>query len=73
MIFLPIPVAIVFDTFRQQRGKLVVLDRIKQKEALFVCFMTIDYENKKHITYEQFRRLMDSVYLNKKSYRKLIR
>lgn len=45
LLFLPIPVAIVFDAYRNNRGKLVLIDRIKQREALLACFISLDYKN----------------------------
>jgi hypothetical protein len=44
-ILLPIPVAVVFEAFRTHRSKLVILDRIKQREALLYAFVSLDYRS----------------------------
>jgi two pore calcium channel protein 3 len=44
LLFIPIPVALVFDGYRDNRCKLVIMDRLKQREALLACFIALDYE-----------------------------
>ncbi|EGR34851.1 hypothetical protein IMG5_000790 [Ichthyophthirius multifiliis] len=72
-IFIPIPVAVVFEAFRNQRSKLVIMDRIKQKEALLACFVCLDFNDNKSIDYNIFRQFMSQVYKNKKRYIKRIK
>jgi hypothetical protein len=43
MILLPIPIAVVFDRFRTNRTKILLEDRIREKEGLFLSFVCVDY------------------------------
>jgi hypothetical protein len=38
----PIPVAIVFEAYRNGSCKYVIIDRLKQREALMACFIALD-------------------------------
>jgi len=38
------------------------VDRIKQREALFVCFLYLDYEGEQRIREEYFIELMNEFY-----------
>ena len=38
------------------------MDRIKQREALFVCFLYLDYEGEQRIREENFIELMNEFY-----------
>jgi len=49
----PIPIAFVFESFRKNRFRFVLKDRIKQKEALLACYISLD-NNKKNIDFRLF-------------------
>lgn len=38
------------------------MDRIKQREALFVCFLFLDYEGEQRIREENFIEMMNEFY-----------
>lgn len=61
MLF-PIPVAVVFDSFRTNRSKILLEDRLEQKEALFLCFLIIDRQQKGYIDRSQWDSLIEKVY-----------
>ena len=61
MLF-PIPIAVVFDSFRFNRSKILLEDRLEQKEALFLWFILIDKQQKGYIDHEQWNSLIDRVY-----------
>lgn len=42
LIFLPIPVAVVFDAYKSHRGEILIMDRLRQREALLACFIALD-------------------------------
>ena len=44
MFFVPIPVAVVFDQFRDERTNLLKKDRIREKEALYAVHVCLDFE-----------------------------
>lgn len=44
-IFSSIPGSLIFDKFRETRGKLQLLDEAKMKNSLIVAFITIGEEN----------------------------
>ena len=44
LLFVPIPIAVIFDAFRSFRSKLVVSERIKEREALVACFLSLDID-----------------------------
>lgn len=66
LVFLPIPVSVVFDAYRDNRSKLVIEDRIKQREALLCSFMCLDLMGTKSINEDTFVKFMSGVYLYKK-------
>lgn len=39
--FIPLPIAVVYDGFREKRSELALKDNMKEKEALFACYLTI--------------------------------
>lgn len=41
LIFMPIPIAVVYDSFRVKRSELAMGDNLIEKEALFICFLTL--------------------------------
>lgn len=51
-LFLPIPLAVVYEGFRSFRMEILINDRIKQKTALLTCFICLDTENKGFLTEE---------------------
>jgi len=50
LLLVPIPIAVIFDAFRGNRGALVLKERVKEREALFTCFLCIDMNNKMSVT-----------------------
>lgn len=43
------------------------MDRIKQREALFVCFLYLDYDGEQRIREENFIELMNEFYSREKT------
>ncbi len=41
LFFIPVPIAVVYDGFREKRSLLTIKDNLKEKEALFVCYLTL--------------------------------
>ena len=41
LFFIPIPITIVYDGFRDKRTALAIKDNLKEKEALFACYLTL--------------------------------
>jgi hypothetical protein len=62
LIILPLPVAIIFEAFKINRGKILLKDRLHEKEGLFMAFMCIDYERKGYINLDQWIEFLDSCY-----------
>ena len=73
LLFVPVPVAFVFEAFRSHRSKLVIMDRIKQREALLNAFICLDLENSKSVDQQTFTDFMKIAYMNKGRYIKRIR
>ncbi|KAL4429432.1 hypothetical protein ABPG74_021019 [Tetrahymena malaccensis] len=73
LLFIPIPVSVVYNSFRMHRSKLVILDRFKQREALLSCFIALDFNNQKYIDFKIFNEFMSCLYLKKKSFLKKIK
>ncbi|EAR82678.2 cation channel family transporter (macronuclear) [Tetrahymena thermophila SB210] len=73
LLFIPIPVSVVYNSFRMHRSKLVILDRFKQREALLSCFISLDFNNQKYIDIKIFSEFMSNLYLKKKSFLKKIK
>lgn len=42
---MPIPLALVYESYKTFRIDMLVSDRLKQKEALFDCFICMDLTN----------------------------
>lgn len=42
-LLIPIPVAVVFESFKKNQINLIIEDRLKQRSALFCCFVTLDF------------------------------
>lgn len=45
MLLIPIPVAVVFEAFKKNQINLIIEDRLKQRSALFCCFVTLDFKD----------------------------
>jgi len=43
-ILIPIPTAVVFDRFRGNRMKILLEDRMREKEGLFLAFVCLDHK-----------------------------
>ena len=41
LVWSSVPVAVFFNGFKNARSRKVILDRLKEKEALFACFVSI--------------------------------
>ena len=44
LFFVPIPVAVVYEQFNKERTKLLMDDRLREKEALFAVHICVDFE-----------------------------
>ena len=42
VLLTPVPIALLFESFRAQRSKQVIKDRFKERQALIACFITMD-------------------------------
>lgn len=62
LILLPIPVAVVFEAFRINRSKILLKDRLKQKEALFLSFIILDHNKSGYIDITQWKALISEIY-----------
>ena len=62
LIILPIPTAVVFERFRQNRTKILKEDRIKEKESLFISFVCIDFKRRGFIDQNQWMCLVDHIF-----------
>lgn len=62
LILLPIPVAIIFEAFRTNRAKILLKDRLKEKESLFLSFIILDYKKRGYIDSAQWVSLIAEVY-----------
>mmetsp|Transcript_16614 Transcript_16614/g.14452 ORF Transcript_16614/g.14452 Transcript_16614/m.14452 type:complete len:166 (-) Transcript_16614:3632-4129(-) len=65
LLLIPIPIAVMFQAFRNHRGKLVVKDRVKEREALFACFVCMDEDYSMKVEWDEFKNLFDIVYREK--------
>lgn len=62
LAILPLPVAIIFEAFKINRGKILLNDRLQEKEGLFMAFLCIDFERKGYINLEQWMGFLKAVY-----------
>jgi Ca2+-binding EF-hand superfamily protein len=62
LIILPLPVAIIFEAFKVNRSKILLNDRLKEKEALFLAFLCIDYQRKGYINLDQWTKFNSFLY-----------
>lgn len=44
LVFVPIPVAVVYNGFRKHRVDILIDDRLKRRDALLAMFLSIDTE-----------------------------
>ncbi|EGR34811.1 hypothetical protein IMG5_001520 [Ichthyophthirius multifiliis] len=56
-IFVPIPVAVVFESYCRSRSKYVLQDRIKQRECLLASFISIDFNEQVKQIYKHKNKL----------------
>ncbi|CAI2382878.1 unnamed protein product [Moneuplotes crassus] len=73
LIILPLPVAIVFEAFKINRGKVLLKDRLHEKEGLLMCFMCIDVQRKGYISLEQWEAFFNVVYGGRQDHKKVRR
>jgi len=64
LLFVPIPIAVIFDAFRSYRSKLVISERIKEREALVACFLSLDIDGNGSISKDEFLSLCRVAYNN---------
>ena len=62
LIILPIPTAVVFEKFRQNRTKVLKQDRLKEKETLFISFICVDHMRRGYIDLKQWMTLISTIY-----------
>ena len=70
-IILPIPVAVVFEAFRVNSAKILLKDRLTQKEALFLSFIILDHQKRGYIDHNQWSTFIAAVYDNKHDEKKV--
>jgi len=61
-VLIPIPTAVVFDWFRTKWTKILLEDRMREKESLFLSFVCLDYDWKGFINMEKWLRLIGEIY-----------
>lgn len=62
LVVLPLPVAIMFEAFKINRSKILLKDRLHEKEGLFMAFLCIDFERRGYINLEQWASFVNKVY-----------
>lgn len=62
LFFIPIPIAIVYDGFRDKRSQLTLQDNLREKEALFVCYLTLTQGESHSLGFKNLETLLDKVY-----------
>jgi hypothetical protein len=62
LIILPLPVAIIFEAFKINRSKILLNDRLQEKEGLFMAFLCIDFERRGYINQDQWLGFVKTVY-----------
>lgn len=65
--FVTIPTSIFFNSFRETRSKILLIDEIKQQHSLIMCFVSLGEENL-NISQEKMISFLLSVYKNKVRY-----
>ena len=62
--FVTIPTTVIFASFKSFRSKIVLIDEIKQRNSLLLCFVCLGEKNLS-IKSEVFHRFMLYIYKNK--------
>src|SRR3990167_9505718 len=60
--FIPIPIAVVYDGFREKRSKLVIQDHLKEKEALFSSYLALTGGDNRALYLRDLDMLLNEVY-----------
>ena len=59
LFFMPIPIAVLFDSFRKERADIIVTDLLKQKQSLMFCFICLDVDKDNLVDLPTFKAMMD--------------
>lgn len=59
LFFMPIPIAVLFDSFRKERADIIVTDLLKQKQSLMFCFICLDVDKDNLVDLATFKAMMD--------------
>lgn len=63
LLFLyPIPIALLFDSFRLIKSRELVNMRLSRKQALMISFSCIDYGNEGQIRYSDWHKMLQETY-----------
>lgn len=62
LFFIPVPIAVVYDGFREKRSKLTVEDHLKEKEALFTSYLSLTGGQSRNMSFNDLDRLMVHIY-----------
>jgi hypothetical protein len=71
LILLPIPVAVIFEAYRINRSKILLQDRLEQKESLFLAFVILDNDKRGYIDLTQWNSLISEVFNGKQDEKKV--
>ncbi|CAD8182723.1 unnamed protein product [Paramecium octaurelia] len=71
-LFAPIPLAVVYEGFRNHRMEIAISDIIKQKSAMMASFISLDFEDQGYISEVQFKDFIRGFYRNQLSENKLL-
>ncbi|CAD8091578.1 unnamed protein product [Paramecium sonneborni] len=63
-LFAPIPLAVVYEGFRNHRMEIAISDIIKQKTAMMASFISLDFEDQGYLTRDQFKNFINHFYKN---------
>lgn len=61
-MIIPLPVAFVFQAFKDNRSQVLLKDRLIEKEALFLAFICIDFQRRGYISLMQWEEFVSAVY-----------
>ncbi|CAD8119924.1 unnamed protein product [Paramecium sonneborni] len=70
-LFAPIPLAVVYEGFRNHRMEIAISDIIKQKSAMMASFISLDFEDQGFLAETQFKDFIRVFYKNQLSEHKL--
>ena len=62
LFFIPVPIAVVYDGFREKRSKLTVEDHLKEKEALFTCYLSLTEGQSRSLGLPDLEKLLNYTY-----------